>query len=216
MRQTCCESGAQEVIPVQKLTAAALLLPLLGVAAPRQDRLPHDEARGYAKACAEQAATFLPDAQIKMDVDAEKPCAVRGEGGGAMVIPDKNLSPETLHQAGKDVSPVGQLWFRKWTVVADGKATPNDKLRIVTVNLDNQDRPMPLFLLGVRQAKSLELVIYAKDSAPLLVLPLTKLETVQERPVALDWRRGDKGKDALVLSLLGKYQAELTIASQEK
>src|SRR5262249_7264844 len=98
---------------MQRLTAAVLLLPILTAVSAGQGRLPQDEARGYARACAEQAAARLPDAQIKMTVDAEKPCATRGEGGGAMVIPDKSLSLETFRDLGKDVRPVGQLWCRK-------------------------------------------------------------------------------------------------------
>src|SRR5205085_473570 len=122
------------------------LLLVLGIACARQDRLPLDEARGYAKACVEQAAALLSDAPLKMELDPEKPCAVRGEGGGAMAVPDKNLSAETLAKAGKEVIPVGQLWFRKWTVVVDGQPAPNDKLRILTVRVDEKDRPMPVFL----------------------------------------------------------------------
>src|SRR5438094_735527 len=48
------------------------------VAASDPNRLPQEEARGYAKVCVEQAAT-LTDLQIKTDVDTEKPCAIRGE-----------------------------------------------------------------------------------------------------------------------------------------
>src|SRR5690348_16540473 len=80
-----------------------------------QDRLPQDEARRYAKVCVEQLGS-LTDAQIETDVEPEKAVAVRGEGGGAMVIPDKKVSKEKLAKAGKDVVPVGQVWLRKWTV----------------------------------------------------------------------------------------------------
>jgi hypothetical protein len=77
----------------------------------QQNRLTLDEARRYAKPCVEQAAT-LNDPPIQMDVDPDKPCAERGEGGGAMVIPAKKLEA-TLPKVGQEVMPVGQLWLRK-------------------------------------------------------------------------------------------------------
>jgi hypothetical protein len=130
-----------------------------------------------------------------------------------MVIPDKKLSKEALRKAGKEVIPVGQLWLRKWTVVAGGKPVPDDKLRILTVNLDDKDRPMPLLLLGLRKKgdKDADLVVYAKDSEPLQVLALQKLDLIQDLPVELEWKRGEKDADTLTLNILGRYQAVLTV-----
>jgi hypothetical protein len=177
-----------------------------------QDRLPQDEARRYAKVCVEQLGS-LGDAQIQTEVDAEKACAVRGEGGGAMAIPDKKLSKERLAGAGKDVVPVGQVWLRRWTVVVDGKAVPNDRLRVLTIKVDDKDRPMPLLLVGVRKKgeKDLELVAYGKGTEPLLTLPLKRLDIIQELPVELEWQRGEKEADSLTLTVLGKYQAVLPV-----
>jgi hypothetical protein len=175
---------------------------------------------------------LIPKAQkpIKMDGKLE-------EWDGAFVTPVHVGHPDFANKGGqflflwdeknlyvglrcldqhKDVLPVGQLWLRKWTLVVDGKATPNDKLRIVTVNLDDKDRPMPFFLLGVRKGKKLELVIYAKDSEPLLVLPLKKLATLPKLPLELEWKRGEKDADFLTLNVLGKYQTVMTIAGQKK
>jgi hypothetical protein len=202
-------------LPWKKALSVVLLALFVAGVALADDRLPQEEAQRYAKLCVEQAA-LLSDTQLKVAADPVKPCAVRGEGGGAMVIPDKELSAKKLGKAGKDVIPVGQLWLRKWTLVVDGKITPNDKLRIVTVNLDDKDRPMPFFLLGVRKWKKPELVIYAKDSEPLLVLPLKKLETAPKLPLELEWKRGEKDADFLTLNVLGKYQTVMTIAGQKK
>lgn len=140
---------------------AVLALFLFLVAQSDPNRLPQEEAKGYAKVCVEQ--TNLTDAQIGMDVDADKPCAVRGEGGGAMLIPDKKLSAKAIQDAGKEVVPVGQLWLRKWRPAIDGKLAPDDKLRIMNIKIDEKGRPMPLLLLGMRKkSDGLELVVYAK------------------------------------------------------
>jgi hypothetical protein len=194
-----------------KPSAVVCVAVLAGLVA-GQDRLSPEEARRYAKVCVEQLGS-PGDAQIATDVDPEKAVAVRGEGGGAMAVPDKNLSKEKLAKAGKDVVPVGQLWLRKWTVVAGGKAVADDQLRVVTVKVDDQARPMPLLLVGVRQKgeKDLELVAYGKDAEPLLTLPLKRVAFVQDLPVELEWRRGEKDADSLTLTVLGKYQAVLPV-----
>src|SRR6516162_8779865 len=99
-----------------KLLLTGVWVALIGVSQGGQDRLPLDEAQRYAKVCVELLGS-LTDTPINLDVDVEKPCAVRGEGGGAMIVPDKSLSKERLAKLGQDVVPVGQLWLRKWTPV---------------------------------------------------------------------------------------------------
>ncbi len=189
-----------------------------GIAWAQQNRLPPEEARAYARLCAERAAAVLADTPIKTEVDAEKPCAERGEGGGAMVIPDKNLTEKALAGVGQGVLPVGQLWLRKWTLVVGGKPVGKDRLRIVNVRLDGKDRPMPLFLLGVRKkgTEGLELVIYARDSEPIQVVPLRKSGLMQDLPVQLEWARGEKDGDNLTLNVLGQYEGTLKVARTGK
>jgi hypothetical protein len=191
---------------------------LAALAAADPNRLPQEDARAFARPCVERAAE-LTDLPLKVDADAEKPCAVRGEGGGAMVIPDKGLTADRLKKAGKEAVPVAQLWLRKWTPVRDGKPVADDQLRIVTVRLDDKDRPMPLLLLGVRakgDKGELELLVYSRESEPLLVLPLKAVEAGEELPVELEWQRGDKDADSLTITLLGKRQAILKITRQGK
>ncbi len=199
---------------MRPLAAVACFTLLMGLVA-GQDRLPQDEARRYAKVCVEQLGT-LADAQIETVVDADKAVAVRGEGGGAMVIPDKKLSKEKIAKAGKDAVPVGQVWLRKWTVVAGGKPVAEDKLRVVTIKVDDKDRPMPLLLVGVRKKgeKELELVAYGKDGEPVLTVPLKPVDFIQEPPVEMEWQRGEKDADSLTLTVLGKYQAVLPVTRQ--
>jgi hypothetical protein len=198
---------------MKPVIAGASFVLLVGVVS-AQDRLSQDEARRYARVCVEQLGT-LPDAQVRTDVDPDKAVAVRGEGGGAMAIPDKKLSKEKLAQAGPDVVPVGHLWLRKWTFVVGDKPVSNDDLRIVTINVDDKDRPMPLLLLGVRkQEKGLELVAYAKGGEPVLVVPLKPVEFVQDLPLDLQWERGEKNVDPLTLTVFGKYEAVLPVTRQ--
>jgi len=203
---------------MKSLAPLALVLLVGGVWGQQQNRLPRDEAQRYAKVCVEKAALVLTDPQLTVEPDPEQASAERGEGGGAMVVPDKKLTEKKAADLGKDVLPLGQLWLRKWTLVVNGQATPSGKLRVVAVSVDDKERPMPLFLLGLRKKgeKDRELVVYAKDGEPLQVLPLRQLETGHEQPLELTWKRGDKDADSLTLNVLGKYQGELKIAAQGK
>jgi hypothetical protein len=142
--------------------------------------------------------------------------AVRGEGGGAMTIPDKKLSKDKPIKPDQEVVPVGQLWLRKWTMVVGGKAVAKDRLRVVTINVDDKDRPMLLFLLGVRKKdkKDLELIAYGKDSEPILAVPLKKVDFIQDLPVEMEWQRGEKETDSLTGTVLGKYQAVLPVTRE--
>jgi len=201
---------------MKKLTAVVVALALapLGLA---QDRIPPQEAEQIAQLLAENAAK-VDKPQLKTDVDAGKPFGLRKGGHGAMVLPDKKLTADLLAKAGKEVTPLGQLWFRQISPLQDGKVVAADKLRIITVNANGEDHHLPLFFLGVRKKadEALELVVYAKDQEPLLVVPLTKSEGTQELPLELEAQKGEAEKTAVfTLKVLGKYQAKLSVGAQE-
>ncbi|HVV98807.1 MAG TPA: hypothetical protein VHB77_00620 [Planctomycetaceae bacterium] len=192
----------------------ALCCLLLAATLCGQDRLPTEETVRYAKLCTDQIGV-LNDAPIRLEVAADNACAVRGEGGGAMAIPDARLTADTIAKPGKDVVPVAQVWLRKWTLVVDGKGLPRDKLRVVTVNIDDKARPMPLLLVGLQQkGDAVELVAYGQGNEPLLRVPAQKVEFVAQSPVELDWARGENNVDKLTVSIEGRYQAVLPITRE--
>ena len=183
-----------------------------------EGQLSKEDAQRYAKLCVEQTGSKGNNAEIKTDVDPGKACAVQGEGGGAMVIPDKQMTEEKLLKAGKGIVPVGQLWLRKWTLVIEGKPVPDKALKIAKIDIDQKKRPMPLFLLGVRKngEKGMDLLVYAKGNEPLIVMALKAIEFIPETPLELEWTRGEKLIDPLTMKILGKYQAEFAISRSSK
>lgn len=189
---------------------------LLGGLVLAQERIPQEQAQKAAAMLAEHAAK-LDGPQIKTEVDAQKPFGLQQGQRAAVIIPDKKLSEDALSKAGKDVVPLGQLWLRGLAPVADGKVLPNDKLRVVKVKADNQDHELPLCLLGVRKNKDggLEMVVYGKDKEPLLSVPLKKMDVKQELPLELEAKRGDNETAQVLVSVLGKYQASLTVGRQQ-
>lgn len=195
---------------MRNLAAGWLALSVVGFAA-GQDRLSREDAERYARVCVEGFGQ-PGDAQITTHGDPARAVAVRGEGGGAMVVPDKDLTSDKLSKAGKDIVPIGQLWLRKWVPVVDGKPVPGSRNRVATLKVDGKDRPMPVLLLGIRKAAAgHELVVYARDAEPLEVLKLNAVEFVQELPLELEWERGDKNIDKLTLTVMGRYRTIIPV-----
>lgn len=173
-------------------------------------RLPQEAAKRYAKIIIEQTGNPY-NGPLSTEVDISQPCAEQGEGGGAMVVPDKKLTTKRLEKLGKNVVPIGQLWLRKWTLTAGKKIIPDRSVSVVTVNIDDVDRPLRLFLLGLRRNKhgQVELLVYSKGDRPVQVLPVKKIELIQKLPLELEWARGDGQIDDLTLRILGRYEAVL-------
>src|SRR5438874_723664 len=120
-----------------KTVISALSVLLLTAAASAQERIPDEQVQRIAKLLVEKVAT-VGDAQVKADVDADKPFGLKHEDVGAMVIPDKKLTEDVLAKAGKEVVPVGHLWFRKVAPVVGGQPAPKDKLRVLDVTVKDE------------------------------------------------------------------------------
>jgi hypothetical protein len=193
---------------------ASVALVLFAVVARAQERIEPEQALQIAKVLTEQASkeAKLP---LAIEVDVEKPYGLKGGEAGAMIIPDKKLTLDAITKAGKDVTPVGHLWFRKVTPVAGGKPVPADKIRSLTVSFNGQDHEVTLYLVGVRKKDKLELVVLGKDKEPVLVAPLVKADVKQEFPLELEAKKtGEKMAD-LTLNLLSTYQVKIPVAGDE-
>lgn len=201
-----------------RLWTGALVLVVAAAAAADVEKLPLERAQQFAKVFGEQVAK-IDDLQFKPDVDTEKPCAFHAENKyGAMVVPDRNLSAATVEKAGKERIPVGHLWTRNLAPAVDGTVTPNAKLRLVTVSVDNNDHNLPFYLLGLRKNAdgNLELLVYGKEKEPIVNVPLKKVDAAQDLPIELDGKKGENETGVLIVNLLGKYQAQITVKEQEQ
>jgi hypothetical protein len=198
-----------------KQTLIALSLLTTFHLVPAQERLPKDEALKYAAAVSADVKQ-LRGTPIPTDVDAARPVALRDGEYGGMVLPQKQLTAETLAKAGDAVLPIGQLWLHKLTPMLNGEAVAADKLRMVTVSADGTEASVPQCALGVRRNGSggLELLVFGKGSQPVVTTPLKVIDTKQEAPIDMDAER-DSDSGRMRLSILGKYQATLTVTELE-
>ncbi|MFO0957454.1 MAG: hypothetical protein U0800_08295 [Isosphaeraceae bacterium] len=192
------------------LLACLLALATAGLAR-AQERIPTEQAQQIAKVLQTHSdkESNLP---VKAEVDSDKPFGVRHEEFGAMAVPDKKLTAEVISKADKDVAPVGHFWMKKLKPVVDGKPAATDKLRNVSVDVDNNTINLTFYLLGVRKGEKgdPELVIYGSGKEPLAVRPLEKAEASQTYPIEIDGREdGDAG--LLTLMIAGKYKTTLRV-----
>jgi hypothetical protein len=200
-------------LPFMKSTITLLAVLSVVQFASAQERLSREEALKYATAVSADAKQ-LKGTPIATDVDPQKPVAIRDEDYGGMVLPQKNLTAETLAKAGKDeVTPVGQLWLHKLSPMRDGEAVSSSKLRLVTVQADGSEATVPQCTLGVKRDSQgkLELLVFGKDKNPLLTVPLKAIDAKQELPIDMTAEReSDSGR--LTLKILGKYEASLQVS----
>lgn len=195
------------------ISALALLAALTTLLA--QEKLSRDEALPYAKAVGSDLAQ-LKGTPLPTDVDLECPVAVKEEPYGGMVLPQKNLTADSLAKAGETIVPVGQLWLLRLAPMCEGTAVSSDSLRIARVQADGSEVSAPQCALGVRRAKSgsLELVVFGKGKEPIVTTALKAIESKQSTPLDLEAEReGDSGK--LTVKLLGKYQASFSVTELE-
>jgi hypothetical protein len=180
-----------------------------------QERLPKDLTLRAAQVLAAEAAK-LGDLPLQTRLDVPKAWGARAGQRAAILIPDQRLTEAALLKAGEEITPIGQLWLKDWAVAVAGQEPARDKQRIVTFTTGGQNHQVGLCLLGVRKNAegTLELVLIAKDRAPLLTVPLRSGEAKQECPIELAVKKGEKTKAALNLNVLGKYQAILELAPQ--
>lgn len=190
--------------------ATSTLLAALS-ASQAQELLSREEAMRYALVAAlHEPATF--QAPIRVDADLKRPVAGHDGDYGALILPETKLSPAAFESVGTSVVPVGQLWLKQLTPMADGSAVEASRLQLVNIWHDGESLRVPLCLLGVATAKdgSLELRVYGKGKEPLLNVPLKKVERTQAMPIEVRAER-ESESGRMTLQFVGRYEATFSV-----
>lgn len=188
---------------------AALIAPALP--AQSQEFLPREEALRYAMVAALHEPTNT-QAPIRVDADLKRPVVGHDGDYGVMILPETKLNAATLEKAGRDVVPIGQLWLRKLTPMANGSAVDASDLQLVRVWHEGQEARVPFCLLGVRRTEAgpLELVVYGRGAKPIVQSTLAKSTRNQSLPIELTAER-ESESGRLTLHLVGQYSATLSV-----
>jgi hypothetical protein len=180
-----------------------------------------EEAQGAARILLQftTVTTAVTGAPISIDADFDHPQLLKGEGdAGVLIIPHKTLTSDVLANAAEGKpTPIAQLWINKATLVRDGKPTSDDRTRRATVSLGEKTFDLQVYLLGISKTATgtLELLLFGRDSAPLLRIPLEKIATAQQMPAELSGQKTGETSATLTVSLLGQYKADVPLTKRE-
>jgi hypothetical protein len=185
-------------------------------AAQAQGQLSRQEALKYAfVVCANLPAMLKTP--IPTDPDVKRPVALRDGDYGGMVLPETKLNAAAFSRAGKDVTPVGQLWLLKLVPVSEGQPVPASKLYLVEARSEDNQATLPCCALGVRRGSdgSLELLVFGKDKEPVLRAPIHAISRQQENPIEMSAERKEEG-GLVTLRFLGKYEAAFMVTDPDR
>jgi hypothetical protein len=190
------------------LLSLSLSLPL----ALAQERLERKDALKHAFLVSVNLKK-LQGTPISTDVDLKQPVALRDGQYGAMILPESKLSADILAKAGQTPLPVGQLWFHRLTPLVEGQPVPAEKLRLIEVPVESDTSTAVQCALGVKAGGDgqLDLLVFGKDTTPILRLPLKKTQVTQEAPIEMTAERTGDQVGRLTLNLLGRYEAVIPV-----
>ena len=192
-----------------KQTMLALMLVLSVRYATAQERVADEEARKIAKVLIEAGAKLK--GPLTVEADADKPYAKRKDDHGAMLVPAKALTTDTIEKASKDIAPVGLLFMRNLSIVADDKLLPAASFKSVSFTHNDQEVTVMMAYVGVKKEKDQPaLVVLGNDRKPLVTLPLEKADEKLVSP--LEFLVTIEGNRAsIVVQVLGKFKTRLKV-----
>jgi hypothetical protein len=195
------------------LIAAAFLPVLLAVRA--QERMPRDDALKAALFASADLKEML-NTPIPTDPDIKHPVGVVDDDRPALVLPEFELSADSFAKAGKEPSPVGQLWLHKLVPENGGQRVPPPKLHTVLVHAMEAETDAACCALGVSKSENggLELLIYSKDKEPVTRAAMKSISVRQENPIEISAERKDHS-ELITLKFLGNYEGTFTLSAPD-
>lgn len=202
---------------MKKLLTVSLIAALISQVT-AQDVVPIEKAREIARLITSKAGK-LANPPFEIDLDLDQPQFLGKDSHGGIVIPAKGLTREQIANAGKDTVPVAMVWFRN-LMPANGPIVAPDKegARVAEISDGKKIATVHPFFAGVRKNDSgrLELVLFGKSNRePFVSARLLSMPSRQEVPIELAAYGGDDTGAILVMSFVGKYQAEIKIVPHE-
>lgn len=198
-------------------TPLLILLTFVATSAHSQvERAPLEEAQ-KAVLHLNNALGELKDAPFRLEVNAFKPCAIKGDGkAAALVVPAYSLS-ERIHDARRKTAiPAGQLWLHKVVPTVNGKAVPKEALRLIKVKADEGEIEVSMFHLAYeRYGDGGKLQVFGKGKEPLLEVMLKSMKVPQETPLEIEVQKDESGTPQLVFFVADKFEGRMPLALAE-
>ncbi len=167
-----------------------------------------------------KANAGLGELPLKLELAADRAIGFKAGDAGAILIPDQRLKIEKVDKEEKKKNKnatvaVGQLWTSKIAPKDNGTVLSREKLRLVKVSSKEKEIELVMFSLGLEPAgkKEFQLVLYGRDNAPVLRVPLTadKVKGKSAAAVTMTARKVGEEGGVLELKLLGRFKAEIPV-----
>jgi len=195
------------------LSAAVLAAGGAARAAVEAQPIPAEFLQQFGPLAVQVMQAQFPNPPVKVDPRVEKIVGSHvQESLGVVLVPDKNLAPKVIEEAGDKDVPVAVLVAKSLNLqMADG---PVSKDRLAIAEVTDQVK-LPVFFLAARgNAAERTLLVYGKDGKPITTLPLKKATGDLSAPVALKLTDIDPEKKTLnaTISLNGSYETTVKMA----
>ncbi|MCS6975926.1 MAG: hypothetical protein NZM31_02795 [Gemmatales bacterium] len=181
--------------------------------------IPEDIARAIARLLCEKADKA--EAPIKIAGDPEKAMGLHEpEVAAAMVVPRTELKADNLPGVEKqDGEPAGYLFLYKIAPVVSGKVMAVDKLPTVLLKTDDGvERTVIVLRLALRKEgeQDWKLLVFGSDKKPLVTSKFRAEANNSTLPLSLGTKdiEGDQG--TLIVTVFGKYAADLRMGKAEE
>ena len=180
---------------------------------------PEPLTNGQAYLAATLAAFSTPkmkEAPIKVDAAIRKATGLQEDSGAKAIIaiPDGRIAELKLAELASGTLPLCRLWLKGYALILpESKKASVEKM---DVDAEGETHRVNIWLLGVRKSDkgNPELIVCANQKEPVMVLPLTSLDTPApadpDGPVRVGVQIEDR-RTWLVLSMLGTHEAKLEI-----
>ena len=179
-----------------------------------QERVPREQCLKAACQLSLDLKQLL-DTPIPTDPDIKHAVGVAREEHGGLVMPETRLSADTLAKAGKEPTPIGQLWLLKILPLRDGQPVKAEELRMVTiVGPANSPRTVAQCVLAIQKNADgkLELLVIGKEKKPMLTVPLKETAAAAPGEDPIDISAAAQNDTAVVtLKIVGKYEASFEV-----
>jgi hypothetical protein len=166
-----------------------------------------------------EAAEKLEKVQVKIEGDLEKSCGVHRERTGILLVPQKDIKPETEAVNSDPGAPLAHMFMSEgFTLVLDGKPVDAAKLRTLTVQgPDGNDMKAAYLLLAARHLDddTWHLYGYGTDDKPLLDVAIGEGSGPGTEPLALEVKEFDDNAGTAYVTIFDRFQSNFKVSYKE-
>jgi hypothetical protein len=163
-----------------------------------------------------EAAEKLEKLQVKIEGDLEKSTGVHRDRTGILLVPQKDIKPETDAVNSDPGAPLAHMFMSEgFTLVIDGKPVDASKLRTLNVaGPDGNEIKVSYLSLAARHTEddAWHLYAYGTDEKPLLDVAIGEGAGPGTEPVALEVKEFDDDAGTAYVTIFDRFQSSFKVA----